>query len=620
MKRYLLICVVLIIIVSGGVVSFAEDGDRDVWDGTTTKPTTIVEKDGVRYYAINTCEELAYIAEEGGDWLSRNYMLMCDMVLNDVKLEWDDDGELITNTESLLKWPMIGSGMQSECSGVFDSNGHTISGMVIEEENGFYVGMFECIDKIGIVRNIIISNSSIRADMGAIGGIAGRSSGSIENCVNKANINSIVCDLYTDEVGGIVGQGGGSVKNCTNYGNICGYIDVGGIAGDGGKINNCINYGNIIGRQNVGGIGGRGSRYSLCVNFGKVTCTDYNAGGILGISGQNTIIKDCYNMAVISGSKNIGGIIGSSDETDITNCYNAGDTACTDEAGENIGAIIGTDGVLWGIDRVSSCYYLQNDNVNTGIYGCGGDGIDFDPEGITAVSSNQLQTAATFSGWDFDNTWCISENRNNGYPALQWEMETDVALQGISLDSESLSIAVGDSYLLSVKPNPLNALLPELSWSSSDTSVVTVNNDGLLTALKTGFAVVTVQSGDFSAECEVTVTGRAPNEYRINSLTIKSPDGTACRIIPTGRFLATVSITNLNSNGNTMVMLACYSEDGQYEGLLWVSIEGMKKGSTVKVTLPVDNSSGEISVLKAFTVSSFTNMEPLGEGVTFPAS
>ena len=65
MKRLLMVSIIFAVLIIGSVCSFAEEGERDVWDGTTVKPTVIIEKDGIRYYAISSCEELAYIAEEG---------------------------------------------------------------------------------------------------------------------------------------------------------------------------------------------------------------------------------------------------------------------------------------------------------------------------------------------------------------------------------------------------------------------------------------------------------------------------------------------------------------------------------------------------------------------------
>ena len=78
-----------------------------------------------------------------------------------------------------------------------------------------------------------------------------------------------------------------------------------------------------------------------------------------------------------------------------------------------------------------------------------------------------------------------------------------------------------------------------------------------------------------------------------------------------------MSITNIASEGNTLVLLASYSAKGQYQGMMWVSVEDLPVGATCKVTLPVDNSDGKIENLKAFTVASFSNLTPLGDVVSF---
>ena len=59
----------------------------DVWDGSITQPTTLVQKDGVYYYEITKCSELAYVAQTGGEWLSYNYILGNDLNINNVSLD-----------------------------------------------------------------------------------------------------------------------------------------------------------------------------------------------------------------------------------------------------------------------------------------------------------------------------------------------------------------------------------------------------------------------------------------------------------------------------------------------------------------------------------------------------
>lgn len=77
-------------------------------------------------------------------------------------------------------------------------------------------------------------------------------------------------------------------------------------------------------------------------------------------------------------------------------------------------------------------------------------------------------------------------------------------LEEIILDKEAVTLDVGDRYTFEV------TLLPEgienvvLTWSSSDPETVSVE-EGTVTALAYGEAVVTVSSGNVSASCRVTV-------------------------------------------------------------------------------------------------------------------
>lgn len=79
-----------------------------------------------------------------------------------------------------------------------------------------------------------------------------------------------------------------------------------------------------------------------------------------------------------------------------------------------------------------------------------------------------------------------------------------VPVTSITLDKSSLTMAVGETSVLTATIKPDNATDKTISWSSSDPSVVKVGN-GKLTALKMGTAVVSVIAANFSASCSVTV-------------------------------------------------------------------------------------------------------------------
>lgn len=80
-----------------------------------------------------------------------------------------------------------------------------------------------------------------------------------------------------------------------------------------------------------------------------------------------------------------------------------------------------------------------------------------------------------------------------------------VPVSGIVLDHNTLELDEGQTALLTATVSPSDASAPEVTWSSSDSEVASVEG-GLVTALKAGSAIITAVSGEKSASCRVTVT------------------------------------------------------------------------------------------------------------------
>ena len=80
-----------------------------------------------------------------------------------------------------------------------------------------------------------------------------------------------------------------------------------------------------------------------------------------------------------------------------------------------------------------------------------------------------------------------------------------VNTESIILDKTTLSLAVGESAILTATVKPDDATDKTVTWSSSDESVVKVDN-GKVTALKSGKTTITAKCGGKTAECSVTVT------------------------------------------------------------------------------------------------------------------
>ena len=80
-----------------------------------------------------------------------------------------------------------------------------------------------------------------------------------------------------------------------------------------------------------------------------------------------------------------------------------------------------------------------------------------------------------------------------------------IATLSISLNKGLLELAVGKSQLLTVSFTPANATNQKVVWASDNDAVVSVNNDGVITAKAVGTAVVTVSQGDLEQRCKITV-------------------------------------------------------------------------------------------------------------------
>ncbi|MBP3732647.1 MAG: carbohydrate-binding domain-containing protein [Bacilli bacterium] len=86
------------------------------------------------------------------------------------------------------------------------------------------------------------------------------------------------------------------------------------------------------------------------------------------------------------------------------------------------------------------------------------------------------------------------------------QSQNDTAVNGVSLSYEKLTMYKGKSATLKATVTPDTATNKEVSWTSSNTSVATVNN-GVITAISVGTSVITVKTkeGGYTATCALTV-------------------------------------------------------------------------------------------------------------------
>jgi len=89
--------------------------------------------------------------------------------------------------------------------------------------------------------------------------------------------------------------------------------------------------------------------------------------------------------------------------------------------------------------------------------------------------------------------------------------EDNIPVTGVTLSSTTAGLTTGGTLTLTPTVLPANATNKDVSWTSNSATVATVNN-GLVTAVAPGTAVITVttQDGNKTAACTVTVTNPVP--------------------------------------------------------------------------------------------------------------
>lgn len=129
---------------------------------------------------------------------------------------------------------------------------------------------------------------------------------------------------------------------------------------------------------------------------------------------------------------------------------------------------------------------------------------------------------------------------------------------GISLDKTSITLNEGQEQTLIPTVNPSNAADKSLNWTSSNTSVATVNAEGKVTAVSKGTATIKAEAKDGSGKnaiCSVTVK-RIVSSIQLNKTSIAIYNGKTealtATIIPSDANNTAVTWTSSNTSVATV--------------------------------------------------------------------
>lgn len=135
---------------------------------------------------------------------------------------------------------------------------------------------------------------------------------------------------------------------------------------------------------------------------------------------------------------------------------------------------------------------------------------------VTATANNGYEASVQIDGSE-RTTYTIGES-NNVVVKVTFTPKTTtpdpeepsvvIDVTGVSIDTVSKTLAIGESFALKATVKPANADNKDVSWSSSDATIASVDKDGNVKALKAGTCKITATTDDggFKATCEVTVT------------------------------------------------------------------------------------------------------------------
>ena len=284
-------------------------------------------------------------------------------------------------------------------TGVFDGLGHTITGLTINRPGTNNVGLFGFANG-ATIRNVGLNAATITGNS-YVGSLAGLMDVSVSNISNSYSSSAAISGAGF--VGGLVGWIRGNISYSYSTGSATGTGATGGLSGSNqfgqSNISNSYSSMNVSGNAAGGLVGGNDGIISKSYSTGTVT-GNY-AGGLAGQNHAGTIL-DSYSTGAVTGSVYSGGLVGLAGPNDgyvttITNSYSTGLVSGS-----------GTKGGLVGFNQNISA-------ITSSFWDTQTSGQATSPAGGTGMTTAQMQTAATYTGWSAV-IWNIADG---SYPTLK---------------------------------------------------------------------------------------------------------------------------------------------------------------------------------------------------------
>lgn len=570
MKKIFLLCFIFLIVPLTFIVT-GETAKAITGAGTKEDPYLIRTADDLR--AVTADLTGYYVQMNDIDLNHEEFPMIAANDTSGFQGTYDGQNYKIENLKIYKDASFVGAiGLFSRCSKAEIKNIKVINPELEHNYNGSgpIIGGI-----VGNAKNSSISNCSVTGkgyiknnDTGG-GIVADLTSSTITNCHVSV---PIMDNLYS---GGIVGicRGACTIQNCYSTNDLTSraisFSIAGGIVGDfkgtSLTISKCYSTGALTANHSTGGIIGNGAsgtngtiKVENCYSISNIKTDQINnnsakAGGLIGEVIACKLINS-YFAGTLDGKKNYG----LSERGTVTNSYFDG------QKNNNVVSYINSKNTssmlkqgtytdwdfddIWAITQDSTYPYLKDLPVPDGITVIPKD-VDVDSITVTPLSQhmelydvlnisyeilpkNATDSSVTFSTSDSsvavinknnqvvaigNGSAVITLTTSNGKSAV-CNITVGTGVKDIEVEEIRLSpclkvMNINDTFQLSVNFTPVNVTNKTIQWTSTNTDVLTVNQDGKVTAKNVGFAsiVALTKSGHRLAFCNLLVKGTSEN-------------------------------------------------------------------------------------------------------------
>ena len=335
-------------------------------------------------------------------------------------------------------------------TGTFDGNNYAISNLFINRGSSDSVGLFGYTSG-ATIQNLNLLNANVTG--GSLGGLAHGSGTLVGVADNASTIRNVVV------TGAMTGSAAAGGTDCC-IGGIVGVLNSGSVLQNSAA---AVNVSSAVGRVGgaVGSLEVGGTIQGVSASGSVFAPGQTYVGGLVGSATSN--VSNSYATGAVTGGSNVGGFVGFVSFGTISSSYSTG-------------AVSGGFGFAGG-GNFGFANFI-NDYWNTQTSGQATDGVF----GTTGLTTAQMLSQASFSGFDFAGTWFQTAGY---YPTLRGTTTILGAAPGATGGNLTISSAA-DTVL------------------TSATTTTNINTTSLQNLLGVGNVLVSTTSGTLDVNNDVT--------------------------------------------------------------------------------------------------------------------